>query len=904
MIEPQIQSEAALAMSRQYLAPPPNSFWRWTDAGQTLEWIGGPTIAFAPELQKVLASLAMSGLPPIGAVVLLLSACRDNWPQRAASIQFETDAPAILPEILASLAVVHSLPADLRKTIDAKCVLAEMVFEELDRKLPPDQSQAIVQAFTGGITFETSATEVSENQSDKIEFLPAELRALREGLRRIDPHRLEARIRTGLDEPPNPAAVALSAAERVRSLLKTLSDDRELAALSRLASNLMAAIAIPRALADRDDLPQGGVSDLTNRGPLDRLLVSELAHDDQTLAVRIALNEALYLRRESPPRHPPQRRAILLDSGIRLWGVGRVFAAATALALVATTQHNCELFTFRASSNGITPVDLTTRAGLLAHLEALEPAPQPSGALQAFFAAISDAANNAGEAMLITHEDVLSDPDFILECGKHQKSEWFIATISQSGSLRLWHQGPGGRRPFSQAKLSLDEIQSSAAPKQPVAPLIDGPDPHLPVILSSRPFAFLLPQFVEPRMAAASQEHGLVGLTKDGRLLHWPYPNHGGRQLTDTVPRGRCHGVFLHELPPRVTAIIQPSRGANNVMLTANLSNGRWSTQSLATTQTHPTGMAVWGELLLIIYRTNVEAISIQSGQFIARAALPPGASHQGGRIFAADGAAFTVNYDGQRLWLEKLPVESRILRYFDSRGTDGPLGLMRDGRIIGPGQKWIRTESTANIKRVLGISASGHRIAVNCVYGVTAANYLIDLRNDDGWKKISGEAQEALLAPEIFRSTRSGVSLRHNFQGIYHRDGELALLSKKDHILTFSINRNGEMILQDRGRPGAADGKPVRFSPAAGPPGTRYELGVAAWKDRSRAYLDSRGLLHLKSSDPTLPEISIVLSNGPLAGWSSDFERFGDPFFFNSAPTSTAANFLAAIRAFCARLR
>ena len=40
-------------------------------------------------------------------------------------------------------------------------------------------------------------------------------------------------------------------------------------------------------------------SDISNRGPLDRLLLSESAHDDLTLAVRIALNEALYLRRES-----------------------------------------------------------------------------------------------------------------------------------------------------------------------------------------------------------------------------------------------------------------------------------------------------------------------------------------------------------------------------------------------------------------------------------------------------------------------------------------------------------------------------------------------------------------------------------------------------------------------------
>jgi len=42
----------------------------------------------------------------------------------------------------------------------------------------------------------------------------------------------------------------------------------------------MAAVRLPRRLAQREELAVGGISDITNRGPLDRLLLSELAHDD------------------------------------------------------------------------------------------------------------------------------------------------------------------------------------------------------------------------------------------------------------------------------------------------------------------------------------------------------------------------------------------------------------------------------------------------------------------------------------------------------------------------------------------------------------------------------------------------------------------------------------------------
>ncbi len=314
----------------------------------------------------------------------------------------------------------------------------------------------------------------------------------------------------------------------------------------------------------------------------------------------------------------------------------------------------------------------------------------------------------------------------------------------------------------------------------------------------------------------------------------------------------------------------------------------------------------MWRDLLLWIYRSNIEATSWQSGHFVARAAIPSGAIHQGGRFFFGQGVFYAVNYDGQRLWLEKLPTPNAgTIRFFDRKGIDGPLALLRDGRIIAPGQKWVWDTPGPQIKRVLGITPNGHRIAISSWHGSQPASYLIDLCTSAGWKMLTGDPHEALMAPDFYRSNRRGPTLRHNFQGIYNRgNGELALLSKKDRVLSFGLSATGEMMLIDRGRPAAGDQKPIRFSPAAGPVGTRYELGVAGWRDGSRAYLDSRGLLHLKSSDSTLPEISLVLSNGPLAGWSSDFERFGPEFFFESVPTSDATHFLSLIRAFLARAR
>ena len=110
--------------------------------------------------------------------------------------------------------------------------------------------------------------------------------------------------------------------------------------MARLARLLLAAVHMPTPLSLREELPVGGVSDISNRGSLDRLLLSELANDDLTLAVRVAMNEALYLRREIPPSTPQHHRAILVDAGIRSWGVPRVFATAVALAFMASTAKS------------------------------------------------------------------------------------------------------------------------------------------------------------------------------------------------------------------------------------------------------------------------------------------------------------------------------------------------------------------------------------------------------------------------------------------------------------------------------------------------------------------------------------------------------------------------------------
>src|SRR5206468_4326653 len=87
------------------------------------------------------------------------------------------------------------------------------------------------------------------------------LAPLAAGAHRVAPDRLELREKTGLEQLPEPESIASSSVESLRALLERLKSDEELGGIARLARSLLAALTLPRAVSEPQDLPLGGVSD-------------------------------------------------------------------------------------------------------------------------------------------------------------------------------------------------------------------------------------------------------------------------------------------------------------------------------------------------------------------------------------------------------------------------------------------------------------------------------------------------------------------------------------------------------------------------------------------------------------------------------------------------------------------
>lgn len=910
--------------ARRYLAWPWKTFWTWRDDGETLAWADGRTIAFRAEIALVLERLAPGGLPPFSAVALLLAATRASWGaeneepgailDRVRNGKKDDAAAELLGEVLGQLDRLHyHLPAELRTSSQAKAALAELVFEGLKDRTSPQTAAEVARRLMDGLGDEIlEFAGPPPRPGEAARDLLHSLRLLAAGLPRVEAETLRTRLRAGLDAPPAPAKLDLPPAERVRALLSALERDDELRGLARLVRNLMAATAMPRSVSDAEELPLGGVSDIANRGPLDRLLASELAHDDLTLAVRVAVGEALYLRREAPPRAPASRRAVLLDAGLRSWGAPRVFAAAVALALAATADRRVELVAFRAAGDQIVPIDLTTREGLLAHLEALEPDLHPGAALEAFAETLRGQ-GQPSEAVLVAPDDVWDDAEFQAQLTASEMPPLHIAAVNREGRFRLAERSRRGVKWLREARLDLSEL-TAASPS--AVPLVDpeaGSD--LPAIFRAEPFPLLLPHHSSHDRMMRLEGAGVLVFAKDRRLLHWAKLGRGARQLTDLLPRGAVWWRDYDPLARRARAVLGAADPRGLRLIQADLERGECRLTPLPFDR----GMrqiCAHGGALFAIHADRIQIADAESCETGQTLELPRNVLWRNGRFFRGHPTNQWLALAGDGLTARFEPVLGKharrcppLLTLFERAGHEGPIGVTARGDLYSTATGTARrVEHPFKRCKVARISFDGHRVVLQnedaqadanqfCVVDVVtleARLYCHSLR-DHNFPHVLAEPTGDFVAQR---------NLRRKLAAAYVDDeGALTLVTNKQvHLAVAYSDSAGHLHLRRKARPGAVKNL-SRFEMLPAPRGRSVQLRVARWPG-GRVFLDGRGLLHLQSADAAIPEASLVLDESELAGWCSDGRAWGHPYYRGDAEEAPPRDvFESVIRPFVRRL-
>jgi hypothetical protein len=206
---------------------------------------------------------------------------------------------------------------------------------------------------------------------------------------------------------------------------------------------------------------------------------------------------------------------------------------------------------------------------------------------------------------------------------------------------------------------------------------------------------------------------------------------------------------------------------------------------------------------------------------------------------------------------------------------------------------------------QVAAASRSGKRVVIAEKGGLRMKLAVVEIPSGQA-RRVSGNPM-ALAEPEIHKFGAGMRQLSRRFRAVCVIENRyLTLIRPKGNGTSIKPDRHNNVIVLE---PQAIfkDQRQfyVEFQETPSLRRTGCTLHTANWSDGSRAVLDSRGMLHLRSSDPAISELTLVLCDGALAGWCADGRWFGPAHFIGDhTPTPGAVIFEEVLKPFVARLR
>jgi hypothetical protein len=335
--------------------------------------------------------------------------------------------------------------------------------------------------------------------------------------------------------------------QRPRSLqgvLASLAQRDRLAGAIPFVAQLVSALALPPRRLSPPELPIGGYADVANRGQPEQVLPSQLAVDELEFIRRFAENELLYFRREEPHSRLREELVILLDQGVRTWGVVRLVlgAAFFAFGKMALRRH----LPFQVATTGTDgrlsdPVQ-TDEAALGEMLDASDLSPNPGLALEAV---LEKQSGPACDAVLLTHPRNLNEAEVQVAARRVAPgTRLFAVAVDEHGIVELSELRHG--TPISLTRFRVDLSQRVPEPRAAKPAALLEATSALPwggdVEPIGYPFRFGLPH---PMLAGCFDfdESGkwILAACERGML----FASRTDGSATEILPRGMCDGQLL-----------------------------------------------------------------------------------------------------------------------------------------------------------------------------------------------------------------------------------------------------------------------------------------------------------------------------------------------------------------------
>ena len=460
-----------MSAHRYYMACEPY-FWQWDDGGESIAIPGGSTLMFREQLLALIKQLHPVGLPQFGMMLLL---------QVASSVS----GKRLLKEL-------HPIVAQL---VDERCSTSQVDFEEGWQFLEminqlPDSCKTesnvveVLKALIGSMhnTYSkrrakqlflelqrtSNAQEKYQSNEFKVHKLATELKSLALLKRRFPKQEdLENGLSGVIDVETELVTTNTGGGEEAAPFTEELLQNPHTFKVGALIKPLWSGLTIPvRNLSDSDNL-FGGVTDLSNSGDLQQLLLTEFANDDLVFLSRLANREALYYRRDVPQGNPKTKRIFLLDISLSMWGIPKLTAWSSLLSIVNHPkngdQYSHEIYLLGELHH---PTNITNLGAIIQSMSKLSARYNCVTGLQSYFAD-HEATGKQEEVFFLTSRRGLEDADLVSAIEQHRSWLNYLLLHDEDGKIDLFQYQSRNRKHLHSLQLPLAQLWKKAPqPKQ------------------------------------------------------------------------------------------------------------------------------------------------------------------------------------------------------------------------------------------------------------------------------------------------------------------------------------------------------------------------------------------------------------------------------------------------------
>lgn len=377
---------------------------------ETLTIQNGNTIGYEKYIFDTLELLSVNELPPFGSLLLAIIATNSNS-EIALNQILEISNNNKLSKPNSELSNVEGAFEFLKKLeqLPAKYKLAEnrkqvfmVIFENCHNRINREKSKLILEIY------KTNKKKLTDC-SNKIPFSYAnfvkDFRTI--ALLNLKFQTVESILKSLEGLSFNEVEISNEIIENQEvstsnDYIQDLIDEPKTFFIGSLITRIWSGLNFPMHHATPSNMPLGGVSDLTNKGDFDKLILSEFANDDNVFISRIANNEALFIKREVPPEADKFQRIILIDNSMKNWGTPKIIAFSTAIAIAKhpKTDILCKIFNM---GDVFEEVAFDTTDNVIEGLNFLSPKLDASEGFSLFFN--SDYDSKLSEIFIILSED-------------------------------------------------------------------------------------------------------------------------------------------------------------------------------------------------------------------------------------------------------------------------------------------------------------------------------------------------------------------------------------------------------------------------------------------------------------------------------------------------------------------